>query len=223
MSQWSQIKQAWRKLMENPQARDLISSPITKIVAANTAFFVQSLSCRFYGGSKGSPNPYSSSICPSIVLIFGSTATIPCSHTPSRISDSFIIVLPALFLVFDMIIIASFGRGIKAQFGNRMVWWLYLLGAATGALAMQFGMPYTPMVIPQVGADASISAMITFHGLFNLNSTVLLFVFPVRMWVPIWTILDVAGTDGSLLVVRAIQEKLRRNDGWPDCVPAFQS
>ena len=50
MSQWSQIKQAWRKLMENPQARDLISSPITKIVAANTAFFVQSLSCRFFGG-----------------------------------------------------------------------------------------------------------------------------------------------------------------------------
>ena len=82
-----------------------------------------------------------------------------------------------------MIIIASFGRGIKAQFGNRIIWWLYILGAATGALAMQFGMPQTPMVLPQVGADAPISAMITFYGLFNLNSSVLLFVFPVRMWV----------------------------------------
>ena len=85
--------------------------------------------------------------------------------------------------VFDMIIIASFGRGIKAQFGNRILWALYVLGALTGALAMQFGMPNTPIVIPQVGADAPISAMITFYGLFNLNSSVLLFVFPVRMWV----------------------------------------
>ena len=40
MSQWSQIKQAWKRLMENPQARDFISSPLTKIIAVNTGFFV---------------------------------------------------------------------------------------------------------------------------------------------------------------------------------------
>ena len=40
MSQWSQIKQAWKRLMENPQARDFISSPLTKIIALNTGFFV---------------------------------------------------------------------------------------------------------------------------------------------------------------------------------------
>ena len=69
------------------------------------------------------------------------------------------------------------------QFGNRIIWWLYILGALSGGIAMQLGMPYTPMVIPQVGSDASISAMITFYGLFNLHNSVLLFVFPVRMWV----------------------------------------
>ena len=40
MSQWSQIKQAWKRLMENPQARDLVSSPLVKIIGLNTAFFV---------------------------------------------------------------------------------------------------------------------------------------------------------------------------------------
>lgn len=40
MSHWSQIKQAWKRLMENPQARDIIASPITKILALNTGFFV---------------------------------------------------------------------------------------------------------------------------------------------------------------------------------------
>ena len=43
MSQWSQIKQAWKRLMENPQARDFISSPLTKIIALNTGFFVNLL------------------------------------------------------------------------------------------------------------------------------------------------------------------------------------
>ena len=85
--------------------------------------------------------------------------------------------------VFEMIMIASFGRAIKLQYGNKMVWWLYLLGAISGGLTMQFGMPYTPMVIPQVGADASIASILTFYGFCNLNQSILFFVFPMRMWV----------------------------------------
>ena len=80
-------------------------------------------------------------------------------------------------------VLVSFGRGIRLQFGNKVIWWSYLLGAIAGGLAMQFGMPYTPMEIPQVGADAPIFSMLTFYGLFNLNHSVLLFIFPVRMWV----------------------------------------
>ena len=110
-------------------------------------------------------------------------ATTQCSPMRFHILDFSITVPMQTITVFDMIIIASFGRGIKAQFGNRILWALYILGALTGALAMQFGMPNTPIVIPQVGADAPISAMITFYGLFNLSSSVLLFVFPVKMWV----------------------------------------
>lgn len=82
-----------------------------------------------------------------------------------------------------MIIIGSFGRGLIQQFGNRVVWILYGLGALMGGISMTFGMPQMPMVVPQVGADPAVSAMITFYGMFNLHSQVLLFFFPVKMWV----------------------------------------
>lgn len=82
-----------------------------------------------------------------------------------------------------MIIIASFGRSIRMMYGNKVMWWLYLLGAVAGGLAMNFGMPNLPMVVPQVGADAAITSMITFYGLLNLRHTVLLFFFPVPLWV----------------------------------------
>lgn len=82
-----------------------------------------------------------------------------------------------------MLVFASFGRGIRLQFGNKVIWWLYLVGALAGGLSMHFGMPNMSTVVPQVGCDASIAAMITFYGLFNLQSNVLLFVFPVKMWV----------------------------------------
>lgn len=85
--------------------------------------------------------------------------------------------------VFDMIVIASFGRSIQMFYGNKVLWWLYLLGAVAGGLAMNYGMPNLPMVVPQVGADAAITSMLTFYGLFNLNHSVLLFLFPVPMWV----------------------------------------
>merc|ERR1712083_1008746 len=70
--------------------------------------------------------------------------------------------------LFNMIMLASFGRGIQMLFGG---------------IFMQMAMPYTSVVIPQVGADASISALLTFYGLFNLQNSVLFFFFPVRMWV----------------------------------------
>ena len=101
----------------------------------------------------------------------------------SRTSDSFVFVPMLLLLVFDMIVFASFGRGIRMQFGNRIIWWLYLVGALAGGLSMHFGMPNMPAVVPQVGADAPLAAMITFYGLLNLQSSVLLFLFPVKMWV----------------------------------------
>jgi membrane associated rhomboid family serine protease len=82
-----------------------------------------------------------------------------------------------------MIVIASFGRAIRMQYGNKVVWALYLLGSLFGGLGMNFAMPYMPMVVPQVGSDAAVSAMLTFFGLLNLNQSILLFVFPVRMWV----------------------------------------
>jgi membrane associated rhomboid family serine protease len=51
-----------------------------------------------------------------------------------------------------MIILVSFGRSIRMQAGNRVMWMLYLLGAFAGGLSMHFGMPFGPMVVPKVGA-----------------------------------------------------------------------
>lgn len=83
-----------------------------------------------------------------------------------------------------MIILGSFGRAIAHHYGNKMIWWIYLLGAFFGACFMHIGMPRTPgMIFPQVGADAPISAMLTFYGLQNLYQSVMFFFFPVRMWV----------------------------------------
>lgn len=83
-----------------------------------------------------------------------------------------------------MIIIAMFGRSIRLQYGNKVLWLLYLLGSLAGGLAMNFGMPNLPVVVPQVGSDAAISAMLTFYGLFNLNRSVFfLFAISVPMWV----------------------------------------
>lgn len=82
-----------------------------------------------------------------------------------------------------MLILISFGRPIRMQYGNRVIWLLYFLGAFAGSLSMHFGMPNMPIVVPHVGADAPIAAMLTFYGLLNLHSQVLLFFFPVKMWV----------------------------------------
>ena len=79
--------------------------------------------------------------------------------------------------------IGSFGKGIQTQFGGKIIWLLYIAGAVMGAGTMYLGMPYVPMVIPQVGADASATAMITFYGLFNMHQSVIFFFFPVKMWV----------------------------------------
>lgn len=82
-----------------------------------------------------------------------------------------------------MIVFGSFGRSIRLNFGNKTIWWLYLLGAVSGAISMQLGMPNVPNVVPQVGADAALSAMLTFYGLFNLRHTAYFFFIPVPMWV----------------------------------------
>lgn len=97
-----------------------------------------------------------------------------------------------------MIIVASFGRAIRLQYGNKIIWMLYMLGAFAGGLSMHFGMPNMAIVMPQVGADAPIAAMLTFYGLLNLHSQVMLFFFPVRMWVIFISTSGFASDDGSL-------------------------
>jgi membrane associated rhomboid family serine protease len=105
-------------------------------------------------------------------------------------------------VVFDMIVLVGLGRMIQIQYGPKVVWMLYMLGALFGGAFMQIGSPRTPAVIPRVGGDASISAMLTFYGLFNLQNQILLFFFPVRFWVLL-----------SLMGVYAIFEPDKKNFG----------
>lgn len=69
------------------------------------------------------------------------------------------------------------------QFGAKYVYLLYGLGALFGSLSMNFFMPNYQILMPQVGADACVSAMFTFYGLFNPRQSVLFFIVPMPMWV----------------------------------------
>lgn len=82
-----------------------------------------------------------------------------------------------------MLLVGYYGRIIRMQYGSKMVWWLYILGALAGGISMYFGMPNLAMVIPQVGAQAPITAMLTFFGLINLRASIMIFFFPARAWV----------------------------------------
>ncbi len=88
-----------------------------------------------------------------------------------------------IILVFDMVTLLFVGNAIKAQFGNKYIWMLYLMGALGGSLCMNIFMPYNSIIIPQVGADSAVSAFLTFYGLLYPQSTILVFVFPVKFWV----------------------------------------
>ncbi len=48
---------------------------------------------------------------------------------------------------------------------------------------MNIFMPHNSIVMPQVGADSAIAALITFYGMFNLQQHILLFFFPVKVWI----------------------------------------
>lgn len=41
MSNWNNLKQSFQQLINNPQIKAFISSPVTKLVGINTAMFVK--------------------------------------------------------------------------------------------------------------------------------------------------------------------------------------
>jgi membrane associated rhomboid family serine protease len=82
-----------------------------------------------------------------------------------------------------MLTLFFLGKAISMRCGSKYVWLLYLGGGLTGSVFMNIFMPHNSIVMPQVGADASISAIISFYGVFNLQSQFILFFFPIRVWV----------------------------------------
>jgi membrane associated rhomboid family serine protease len=82
-----------------------------------------------------------------------------------------------------MLTLFFIGKAVSMRCGSKYVWLLYLGGALSGSMCMNIFMPHNSIVMPQVGADASISALIGFYGMFNLQQQILLFFFPVRVWV----------------------------------------
>ena len=100
-----------------------------------------------------------------------------------RTMGSFLFVIVGLDLVFNTLIMSSFGKQIINSHGNRVFWMLYLGGAISGGLFMQLFKPHNSIVIPEVGAGPAVSALLTFYGLNNLHHPVMFFgAFPVKMW-----------------------------------------
>lgn len=52
------------------------------------------------------------------------------------------------FIVFNMLIMMGFGKGIINTYGNKVFWLLYLGGAMSGGLFMQLFKPHNSIVIP---------------------------------------------------------------------------
>jgi membrane associated rhomboid family serine protease len=73
-------------------------------------------------------------------------------------------------------------KQVAKKCGGKYVWMLYLGGALTGALAMNYLMPYYAIKVPIVGADPSISAFISFIIMQNPSATLFHFILPFKYW-----------------------------------------
>lgn len=82
-----------------------------------------------------------------------------------------------------MLTLFFLGKGISMRCGSKYVWLLYLGGAISGSFFMNMFMPHNSIVMPQVGSDSAIAAIITFTGLFNLRQQFLVFFIPIRVWI----------------------------------------
>lgn len=81
-------------------------------------------------------------------LIFEIIDTTLCLLMLFHIMDSSHIVIFPYYLVFNMIIMASFGKNIINSHGSKAFWLLYLGGAISGGLCMQMFRPNNSIVIP---------------------------------------------------------------------------
>lgn len=86
---------------------------------------------------------------------------------------------------FDTFLFVMFGSALRMQYGNKLIYAIYLIAAATSGLTMAFARPASPFVKPEVGSDVVGSAMFTFWALQNLRQQFLFFFFPVPAWVPV--------------------------------------
>lgn len=55
MNNWNNLKQSFQKLINNPNFKAMLGSPVTKIVGINTAMFVQCILFSCYGESRVFP------------------------------------------------------------------------------------------------------------------------------------------------------------------------
>lgn len=84
---------------------------------------------------------------------------------------------------FDTLLFVLFGSALRLQYGNKVVYSIYLISALTSGLAMTFARTASPFVKPEVGSDVVASSMFTFWALQNLRQQFLLLFFPIPAWV----------------------------------------
>lgn len=75
------------------------------------------------------------------------------------------------------------GKKIQSSHGSKLIWVLYLTGAAAGSIAMNYCIPYHSIAIPQVGADPAISSFFGFLTASNPRATAFTVVIPVKFWI----------------------------------------
>ena len=89
-------------------------------------------------------------------------------------------------LVFNMLFLWFVGREMESFYGTKEFWWLYLSAAAVSTLAWAgYDVASTGgrgSGTAMVGASGAVMAVVSLYTFYNPTREVILFIFPVQMW-----------------------------------------
>ncbi len=88
-----------------------------------------------------------------------------------------------MHLLMNMLVLYFFGTRVEETIGRRRLLWLYVLGGVTGGLLESSLGAITGMDHGAIGASGACYAILLYATCMAPHSTVLLIVFPIKLWI----------------------------------------